>query len=121
MVSGAVEMVYDNYQWLVVGFGPSERVSEAVISLAFAPRWVTLCFLQNGPRLHDPEKLLRGEGRVVRHVRLESAKDLGKPAIKALLMEALTRARVPIDDRAKSRMVIKSISAKQRSRRPPRP
>jgi len=60
LIPGAVELVYDNYNWLVVGFGPSERASDAVCSLVFAPRWLTLCFLQDGPDLPDPHKVLRG-------------------------------------------------------------
>ena len=40
LVPGAVRLVYDNYNFLVVGYGPSERASEAVLSLAFAPRWI---------------------------------------------------------------------------------
>lgn len=118
LVPGAVRLVYDNYNFLVVGFGPSERASEAVLSLAFAPRWISLCFLQGGPDLPDPHKLLRGSGSRVRNVRLESAADLDKAAIRALITGSLRRAAVPIDSRAKGRLVIKSISAKQRPRRP---
>jgi len=118
LVPGAVRMVYDNYNFLVVGFGPSERASEAVLSLAFAPRWISLCFLQGGPKLPDPHKLLRGSGTVVRNVRLESAGDLNRPAIRALITESLRRAAMPIDPRAKGRLLIKSISGKQRPRRP---
>ena len=117
LVPGATELVYDNYNALVVGFGPSERASEAVVSLAVFPKWVTLCFLQNGPRIPDPENLLNGSGNVVRHVRLASAEDLDKPAIKRLIREVLRMAEVPIKRSAKGRMVIKSISAKQRPRR----
>ena len=117
LVPGAVQLVYDNYNFLVVGFCPSERASEAVLSLAFAPRYVILCFLQNGPSLSDPDNLLRGSGKVVRNVRLESAKDLDKPAVRALIREALERARVPIDAASRGRLIIKSISAKQRPRR----
>jgi hypothetical protein len=113
-----VELVYDNYNALVVGFGPSERASEAVISLALFPKWVTLCFIQNGPQLPDPGRLLKGSGNVVRNVRLESAADLDKPAIRTLIRDALSRARVPFDPKARRRMVIKSISAKQRPRQP---
>lgn len=118
LVPGAVELVYDNYNWLVVGFCPSERASEAVLSVVFAPRWITLCFLQSGPKLPDPDGLLRGSGKQVRNIRLESAKDLDKPAVRTLIEEALVRARVPIDGDARRRLVIKSISAKQRPRRP---
>jgi hypothetical protein len=118
LVPGAVELVYDNYNWLVVGFCPSERASDAVLSVVFTPRWITLCFLQNGPRLSDPTGLLRGSGKRVRNVRLESAKDLDKPAVRSLITEVLERARVPIDATDRRRLVIRSISAKQRPRRP---
>lgn len=118
LVPGATRMVYDNYNFLVVGYGPSERASEAVLSLAFAPRWISLCFLQGATTLPDPDGLLRGSGRVVRNVRLDSAKDLSKPAVRKLITASLRRAAVPIDPRARGRLVIKSISAKQRPRRP---
>jgi hypothetical protein len=117
-VPGAVELVYDNYNALVVGFGPSDRASEAVLSLAFMPRWVTLCFLQGGPKLPDPNGLLRGSGTTVRNVRLASPADLDTPAVRTLVRTALDRAKVPIDATGRRRMVIKSISAKQRPRRP---
>ena len=117
-VPGAVELVYDNYNALVIGFGPSERASEAVLSLALMPRWVTLCFLQGGPKLPDPNGLLRGSGTTVRNVRLASPADLDTPAVRALIRTALERAKVPIDATGRRRMVIKSISAKQRPRRP---
>lgn len=118
LVPGAVELVYDNYNFLVVGFCPSERASDAVLSLVFAPRWLALCFLQNGPQLSDPQGLLRGFGTRVRNVRLESAKDLDKPAIRSLIAEALAQARVPIDGTARRRLIIRSISRKRRPRRP---
>ena len=116
-IPGAVELVYDNYQWLVVGFGPNERASDAILSLVFTPRWLTLCFLQDAPGLPDPRGLLKGSGRVVRSTRLSSANDLQKPAIRALIKAALAAADVKIDRKARGRIVIKSISAKQRPRR----
>jgi hypothetical protein len=118
LVPGAVEMVYDNYNALAIGFGPTERASEAVLSIAVFPKWVTLCFLQNGPKLRDPKRLLRGSGNVVRHVRLRSAADLDDPDIQALIKDALSRAKVPIEPSGQRRLIIKSISAKQRPRRP---
>jgi hypothetical protein len=118
LVPGAVELIYDNYNWLVVGFGPSERASEAVLSVVFAPRWITVCFLQNALDLPDPEGLLRGGGKQIRNVRLESAKDLDKPAVRALIAAALETADLPILPSGTRRLVIKSISAKQRPRRP---
>lgn len=115
---GAVELVYDNYQFLAIGYGPGERASEAIFSIAVAPTRVLLCFLQNGPALPDPDRLLRGEGNVVRNLILEDAAMLDRPAVKALMAEALSTAKVPLDPKTPYRLIIRSISAKQRPRRP---
>lgn len=118
LVPGAVELVYDNYNALAIGFAPSERASEAVLSIAVFPRWVTLCFLQSGPKLKDPKRLLKGSGSRVRNIPLTSAADLDTAPIRALIAEALDRAAVPIEASGRRRLVIKSISPKQRPRRP---
>jgi hypothetical protein len=57
LVPGAVEMVYHNYNRLVIGYGPSEKASLAVFSIVVALLWVTLCFLQ-GAKLPDAGKRL---------------------------------------------------------------
>jgi hypothetical protein len=114
---GAIEMVYDNYNALAIGFCPGERASEAIFSIALYPRWVTLFFLQ-GKKLRDPEKLLKGGGSRVRHIVLESARTLDDPAVADLMAEALERAAVPIDFTGKRRLIIRSVAAKQRPRRP---
>src|SRR5437762_12867439 len=71
----AVQMVYDNYNALVIGFGPNDRASEALLSLVLYPRYISLCFLK-GAKLSDPKKLLEGTGKHVRHIRLPN-EDLG--------------------------------------------
>lgn len=115
---GAIELVYDNYNALAIGFASTERASDAVFSIAVFPRRPILCFLQTGAQLPDPDGLLEGDGKRVRHIPLESPGVLDTPAVRALMKEALERADVPFDRRAKSRIVIKSISAKQRPRIP---
>jgi hypothetical protein len=109
--------VYDNYNALVVGFGPSDRASEAVFSIALYPRWVNLFFLE-GVALPDPEKLLQGDGKIVRSIKLKDAAILDEPAVRTLINEALKRADTRIDRKNPRRLIIKSISAKQRPRRP---
>jgi hypothetical protein len=112
---GAVQIVYDNYNALVVGFGPSERASEAAFSIVLYPKTVRFFFLR-GVDLPDPKKLLEGEGSVVRSIVLESADDLETPPVRALMKAALKAQ--PIDPAGKGRLVIRSISKKQRPRRP---
>jgi hypothetical protein len=117
LAPGAVEIVYDNYNALAVGFGPSEKASEAIVSIAFYPRWVTLFFLQ-GAKLDDPAGLLAGEGVRVRSFRLSRPEDLDRPDVQALIAQALERAQVPVDPSSPRRLAIRSVSARQRPRRP---
>jgi len=114
---GATEMVYDNYNGLVIGFGPTEKPSLAIFSILLMPDHVTLCFLQ-GASIPDPNRRLKGGGNLVRHVRLAPPSVLDDPEVVELMNTALYRAKVSIDPRAKHKLIIKSISAKQRPRRP---
>jgi hypothetical protein len=116
---GAIQLVYDNYNALAIGFGPSERASDAIFSIALFPRWVSLFFLQGAKqKLPDPEKRLRGSGRQARHLVLEDAAALDEPAVQALIAHALERAPKPLEGAGRGRIVIKSVAAKQRPRRP---
>jgi hypothetical protein len=114
----AVEMIYDNYNALACGFAPTEKTSEAIFSIAVFPKNVSLFFLQGAP-LPDPKGLLQGEGSVVRYIRLEDEKTLDRSDVKAMMATALKMAKVPMDKKAQYKLVIKSVSAKQRPRRPP--
>ena len=114
---GAIEMVYDNYNALVIGFSPTERASDAIFSLALYPRWINLFFLQ-GVHLPDPNKRLKGNGKQVRSITLQDAATLDEPAVQTLIAAALEAADKPLDHAHPQRIIIKSISAKQRPRRP---
>jgi hypothetical protein len=48
---------------------------------------VTFGFMR-GAILHDPEKLLEGTGKYLRHVKLRSVADVRRPAVRSLLEEA---------------------------------
>jgi Domain of unknown function (DU1801) len=117
-VPGGIEFVYDNYNALVFGYGPTEKVSEAVLSLAVFPEWVTLCFLK-GAKLADPAKLLRGSGSIVRNLRLASPAHLDEPDVQNLIGDAIRNSTAPFPSGGKPpKTIVKSISAKQRPRRP---
>jgi hypothetical protein len=115
---GAIELIYDNYNALAIGFSPSERASDAIFSIALYPRWVSLFFLINGTKLRDPDCYLKGSGKQVRHIVLETTAMLDDPAVKDLMAQALELAPRQIDPRQPRRLIIKSISARQRPRRP---
>jgi hypothetical protein len=112
----ALELVYDNYNFFVIGYGPNEKPGQAIFSLAAQAKGLSLCFLQ-GAGLPDPHRLLRGSGAVVRNIRIDEAATLDHPEVHALILTALQRAKSPIPSEGKHRLIIKSVSAKQRPRR----
>jgi len=113
----ALELVYDNYNALAIGYCPTEKTSEAIFSIAVYPKWVSLFFLQ-AKGLPDPDKILKGSGSVAKHVVLETLDTLRDPAVKTLMHEAVARGKTPFPQKGEHRLIIKSISAKQRPRRP---
>lgn len=114
----AVELVYDNYNFFVIGFCATERASDCIVSLAAAANGVGLSFY-NGASLPDPEGILLGGGKQNRFVRLRSAATLREPAVEALLRAAVARAKTPLPSTGRGYTIIKSVSAKQRPRRAP--
>jgi hypothetical protein len=113
----AVQLVYDNYNFLVIGFGPTARASDAIFSLAAHARGIILCFLQRGPDLPDPTGILRGTGKNVRNVALSTADVLDTPSVVALMEAALELASKAMYSSVGRELLIKSISEKQRPRR----
>ena len=103
---GAVEMVYDKKNSLVIGFCPDERPSNVINSIAVYTKWINLYFFE-GDALPDPEGILQGSGAIVRHIRLDSPADLDRPAVKALMAAALKHADPPLDKTAKRKMVLR--------------
>ncbi len=68
----ACELAYDNYNFFVIGYGPSERPSDCIVSIAAGASGIGLCFI-HGASLPDPRRILRGSGNQARFVRLPSA------------------------------------------------
>ena len=115
---GALELVYDNYNALAIGFADGERVKDVWFSVAVYPKWASLFFFKTLP-LKDPEKLLQGAGSTTRHIVLkDGAATLAEPAVAALIAQALDKAGQPFAKGGRGRIVVKSVSAKQRPRRP---
>ncbi len=112
----AIELVYDNYNFFVIGYASSERASDAIISIAAAANGVGLSFFY-GASLPDPKKLLQGSGKQNRFVRLPNADLLRSPDVLELIRAAVAQAKTPLPATNGGYTVIKSVSAKQRPRR----
>ena len=112
----AHELVYDNYNFFVIGYCPTERPSDCIFSIAAAANGVGLC-LTHGASLPDPKKILVGSGKQTRFLRLESAAVLERPEVVALLGVAAAQAKAPVPATGHGKLIIRSVSAKQRPRR----
>ena len=112
----ALELVYDNFHALVMGFCSSDRASDCIVSLAVYPSGVSLNFYY-GAALPDPEGILLGSGDQNRFIRIESASALEEPAVEALICAAVAYAKTPLRTSGKGVTIIRSISARQRPRR----
>jgi hypothetical protein len=112
-----VEMVFDNYNALVLGIGPTDQSRESFISIAGYPKWVTLFFL-DGASLDDPQGLLMGDGKQVRGIRLKTPADMDSPAVRVLIAQAVAPHAHALASAPPLATVIKAEVGKQRPRRP---
>jgi hypothetical protein len=114
----ATEMVYDNYNFFVIGYASTQRPSDAIVSIAAGANGVSLCFI-HGARLPDPTRILNGNGKQTRFLRVESPSTLSRPDVEALFAAAVANAKAPFPATGRLSVVIRSVSAKQRPRRSP--
>lgn len=112
----ANELVYDNYNFFVIGYCSTERPSDCIVSIAAGANGVGLSFYY-GATLPDPHGLLLGSGSQNRFIRIESAATLSRPEVKQLIAAAVAQGKTPLPASGKGKLVIRSISKKQRPRR----
>src|SRR5580658_5728933 len=112
----ANELVYDNYNFFVIGYCSTERPSDCIVSLAANSKGVGLSFYY-GSTLPDPTGVLEGSGSQNRFARIAGAADVARPEIDALVGAAAAQGKVPLLAEGGGTLIIKSISTKQRPRR----
>jgi hypothetical protein len=111
----AIELVYDNYNFFVIGYSPTERPTDYIVSLAANAKGVGLSF-NHGATLQDPAKILQGAGTQNRFIRLPNAAELAKPEVEALLRAAAAQAK-PLPATGRGHTIVRSVSTRQRPRK----
>jgi len=112
----ASELVYDNYNFFVIGYCTTERPSDCVVSLAANSKGIALSFY-HGATVPDPHRILQGSGNQNRFLRLDGVATLNRPEVRELLDAAAAQADPPFVTRGSGKLIIRSISEKQRPRR----
>ena len=114
----AHELVYDNYNFFVIGYSPTERPTDSILSLAAGANGVGLAFPYCGARLIDDYGLLQGSGSKNRFIRIPSAEHIDRHDVGALIDQAVALCK-PLAPNEKPKLIIRSVSTKQRPRRKP--
>jgi Domain of unknown function (DU1801) len=112
----ANELVYDNYNFFVIGYCSTERPSDCILSIAAGANGVGLSFY-HGATLPDPHRLLLGSGSQNRFIRIESAATLTRPEVEELIAAAIKHSEEPLPASGGAKLIIRSISKKQKPRR----
>ena len=110
------ELIYDNYNFLAFGWGPTERMGDIFCSIAVGTRGVIFGFMW-GVKLDDPNGLLAGGGNQFRSLRVPDIKKFPKAAVKALMKQSYELSIERLKGRPQTpnaETIVKSISAKQR-------
>ena len=86
-----VEVVRLGDRAATYGVGP-KKMSEGYSYIIPYTKWVNLGFYK-GAVLPDPDKIMEGTGKMLRHVKVRSAEDADNPALRKLIEEALAERK----------------------------
>ncbi|HZR82949.1 MAG TPA: DUF1801 domain-containing protein [Candidatus Binatia bacterium] len=109
----ANELVYDAYNTVSDVFSFSDRLKDAFCHVAAYTSYVNLGF-NRGATLPDPERRLAGSGAAIRHVRIDDARTLRDPAVRALVRAAAERARSSATPPARPQSIVKAVYPRKR-------
>lgn len=97
-------------------YGPTHRVKDAICYIGVQTDHVNLGF-HRGAEMADPKRILEGDGKQMRHIKIRNMPDLLRPAVRNYLREACDRAGhdVTTDRERTVTTVVKTKSAPKRS------
>jgi hypothetical protein len=87
----AVEKVLRVYA-LVFWYSLTGRMSDAFVQVVIYPKGVNLMF-NRGAELEDPDGVLVGEGKIIRHIKIRRPEDLKNRHLRKFIRSALKLAK----------------------------
>jgi hypothetical protein len=112
----ANQLVYDNYNFFVIGYCTTERPSDCILSIAAAANGVGLLFYY-GATLPDAHHLLLGDGKQNRFYPARVVGDSCPPRGRCPDCRGRRSGKTPLPKTGQGQLIIRSISKKQRPRR----
>ena len=104
---GATEKLFDGYV-LAVSYSFSTKWSEGICYVSVHAKHCNLGF-NRGAELPDPDGLLVGEGKILRHLKVKTSKDLKQPHVRRFIRAAIKHSKISSDRRptpAKSKAAV---------------
>jgi hypothetical protein len=89
---GATEAIYDAYNAVAIGYSFTGRLKESFIHIAVYAPHVNLGF-NRGAEMKDPDRVLQGDCKMVRHLTIREPGDLKKRYVARLLKDAVLDGR----------------------------
>jgi len=108
----ASEFVYEVYT-IADHFTFTQRPSDAFVFTTTHANWVNLGF-NYGALLPDPDGLLLGEGKLIRHVRIAQAADVDAPGVRVLVRAAIAQAERPEGKTGKPGTVVRRAQSSKK-------
>ena len=99
---------------IALSYGSTERVKDTICYIGVQKNYVNLGF-HRGAQLSDPQRILEGTGKQMRHIKIRNMTDLLRPAVRDYLQEACERAGH--DTTATKKTVSTSIKRKSSTKR----
>ncbi|MFO0965927.1 MAG: hypothetical protein U0793_10135 [Gemmataceae bacterium] len=112
----ANELAYDYKSFVVIGYSPTDNGIDSIVAIRAGAAGASLYFNQ-GPKLPDPKRILRGSGKQTRFIQVDTASQLADPDVEALITATIAQSRIPLPSEGKGSLIIKSAAAKNRPRR----
>jgi hypothetical protein len=100
---------------VAIHYGSTHKMKDGVCYIGVMKDHVNLGFLR-GSQLADPQRILEGTGKQMRHIKIRNMSDLLRPAIRAYVQEACERAGYEVET-GKERTVTTVVKRKSLPKR----
>lgn len=114
----AVEKLLRVYA-LVFWYSLTGKMSDAFCQVVIYTKGVNLMF-NRGAELEDPDGVLVGEGKIIRHIKVRRPEDLKNPHLRKFIRAALKHAKLIAKERESAGRNNKPVTRSSRKKRPPK-
>jgi hypothetical protein len=113
------EFIYDAGYTVAVWYSSTGRMMEGACFIAVYTKHVNLGF-SRGALLPDPHRLLKGTGKSMRHITMQTRGDVERSEVRDYIRFAIAEAQddpVPGEQRPKPRRVVTTVKSWRRAKR----